>query len=48
MNITVKVITVKSPFSNDLAERHNFIMADIMHKHLKNHSLDLILPYPGV
>ena len=32
MNITVKVTTAESPFSNGLAERHNFIIADMMDK----------------
>ena len=41
MNITVKITAAESPFSNGLVERHNFI------KHLKNHNLVLILPYPG-
>ena len=41
MNITVKVRVAKSPFSNGLVERHNFIIADMMDKVLSRHGLTL-------
>ena len=47
INITIKVTAAASPFSNGLVERHNFIMADIMHKPLEESqfSLDLTLSW---
>ena len=44
MNITVKVTAAKSPFSNDLVERHNFITADMMDKTLEESQFSLGLP----
>ena len=41
MNITVKVTAAKSPFSNDLVERHNFITADMMDKTLEESQFSL-------
>ena len=35
MNITVKVTAAESPFSNEIVERHNFIIADMMDKALE-------------
>ena len=35
INITVKVTAAESPFSNQLVERHNFIIVDMMDKALE-------------
>ena len=44
MNITVKVTTAESPFSNGLVERHNFIIADMMDKVFEeSQHLDMVL-----
>ena len=47
MNITVKVIAAESPFSNGLAERHNFIIAEMEDKTLEESqsNLDLVLSW---
>ena len=48
MNISVKVTAAESAISNGLAERHNFITADMMDKVLKelqHLDMDLILAW---
>ena len=49
INITVKVTTAESPFSNGLVERHNFIIPDMMDKVLEeSQHLDMDLRWHGV